>query len=164
MSLVLGVSSHPLPAYSRHFRAVFDSRSLLLNRTETLATHTNQAVSSLANAGFQNRGVCLQAFPSFPSPSPSFIFWLSFHFSRGQNRKSPSPVFLCSKTKRRLVVLFFRTEYSKQKFVFHYFKAIFDTSFRPLQSFSGKWNWFVQMVNAISGAKFTSPEFCVPFA
>ena len=23
---------------------------------------------------------------SFPSPPPSFIFWLSFHFSRGQNR------------------------------------------------------------------------------
>lgn len=26
------------------------------------------------------------------------------------------------------VVLFFRTEWSKQKFVFHLFKAIFDTS------------------------------------
>ena len=41
------------------------------------------------------------AFPSFPSPSPSFTFWLSFHFSRGQNRKSPSAVFLCSETKRK---------------------------------------------------------------
>ena len=28
-------------------------------------------------------------------------FWLSFHFSRGQNRKSPSLVFLCSETKRK---------------------------------------------------------------
>lgn len=28
-------------------------------------------------------GVCPQAFPSFPSPSPSFTFWLSFQFSRG---------------------------------------------------------------------------------
>ena len=36
--------------------------------------------------------------PSPPSP-PSFIFWLSFHFSRGQNRKSHSSVFLCSETK-----------------------------------------------------------------
>ena len=42
------------------------------------------------------------------------------------------------------VVLFFRSECSKRKFVFHFFKAIFDTSFRPSQSFSGKWNWFVQ--------------------
>ena len=47
------------------------------------------------NAGFQNRGVCLQAFPSFPSPSPHF------HFSRGQNRESRSSVFLCSETKRK---------------------------------------------------------------
>ena len=34
-------------------------------------------------------------------PPPSFIFWLSFHFSRGQKRKSPSPVFLCSEIKRK---------------------------------------------------------------
>ena len=59
------------------------------------------------------------------------------------------------------VVLFFRTEYSKREFVFHFFKAIFDTSFRPSRSFfelicaSGKRD---------SGAKFTSPEFWVPFA
>ena len=38
------------------------------------------------------------------------------------------------------VVLFFQTEYSKRKFVFHFFKAIFDTSFRPLRLFSSKWN------------------------
>ena len=54
------------------------------------------------------------------------------------------------------VVLFFRTEYSKRKFVFDFFKAIFDTSFRPSRSFfelicaSGKRD---------SGAKFPSPEF-----
>ena len=58
----------------------------------------------MANAGFQNRRVCLQAFPSFPSPSPSFTFWLSFHFLRGQNRKSPSSVFFCSETKRKRVL------------------------------------------------------------
>ena len=39
--------------------------------------------------------------PSPPSP-PSFIFLLSFHFSRGQNRKSHSSVFLCSETTRKL--------------------------------------------------------------
>ena len=38
---------------------------------DCLTSQANQALRSLANAGFQNRGVCLQAFPSFPSPSPS---------------------------------------------------------------------------------------------
>ena len=42
-------------------------------------------------------------FPSSTPPPPpsSFIFWLSFHFSLGQNRKSPSSVFLRSETKRK---------------------------------------------------------------
>ena len=91
-SPVLGVSPHPLLAYSSHFRAVFDSRSLLLNRTaETLATHANQALSSLANAGFQNRGVCLQAFPSFPSPSPLFHFLALVSFLARSKPKIPFP-------------------------------------------------------------------------
>ena len=42
-----------------------------------------------------------KTFPSFPSPTPSFIFWLSFHFSRGQNRKSRSSVFLCFENYRK---------------------------------------------------------------
>ena len=37
-------------------------------------SRANQALRSLANAGFQNRGVCLQAFPSFPSSFPHFHF------------------------------------------------------------------------------------------
>ena len=49
------------------------------------------------------------------------------------------------------VVPFFRTECSKRIFVFHFSKAIFDTSFRPSRLFFGNWNWFVQMVNAIPG-------------
>ena len=64
------------------------------------------------------------------------------------------------------VVLFFRVEYSKWKFVFHFLEAILDTSFRPSRPFFGKWNWFVLMVlmvNAIEGTKFTSPELCEPF-
>ena len=40
-----------------------------------------------------------------PPPLPtSFIFWLSFHFSRGQNRESPSSVFLCSETERKRLI------------------------------------------------------------
>ena len=44
-----------------------------------------------------------------------------------------------------------RTECSKQKFVFHFIKAIFDTSFSLPWRFFGKLNWFVQMVKAIQG-------------
>ena len=39
-----------------------------------LTSRANQVLRSLVNAGFQNRGVCLQAFPSFPSSSPHFHF------------------------------------------------------------------------------------------
>ena len=51
------------------------------------------------------------------------------------------------------VVLFFLTERSKRKFVFHFFKIklIFDTSFLSSRPFFSQWNWFVQMVNAIPG-------------
>ena len=35
--------------------------------------------------------VCKRFLPSPPHP-PSFIFWLSFHFSRGQNQKNPVPL------------------------------------------------------------------------
>ena len=40
-------------------------------------------------------------FPSFPSASPLFHFWLSFHFWLGQNQKSRSSVFFYSGTKRK---------------------------------------------------------------
>ena len=48
----------------------------------------------------------------------------------------PVENFLSKRTPEKLV-LFFQMEYSKQKFVFHFFKAIFDTSFRPLRPFCG---------------------------
>ena len=58
------------------------------------------------------------------------------------------------------VVLFFRTECSKRKFVFHFLnKAIFDTCFRLSRPFFGKWNWFVQMVNAIPRRKLRVLNF-----
>ena len=48
------------------------------------------------------------------------------------------------------VVLFFRMEYSKQKFEYHHLlKPIFDTSSRLSRSFFGKRNWFVKMVKTI---------------
>ena len=50
----------------------------------------NQAFHSLASRGFQNPGVCLQVFPSFPR-SRSFIFWLLFHMHVAK----PKILFLC---------------------------------------------------------------------
>ena len=52
-------------------------------------SRANQALHSLGNAGFWNRGVCLQAFPS--SPSPSFIILLSFHFALISTSLSQTP-------------------------------------------------------------------------
>ena len=46
------------------------------------ATHE---LHSLGNGGFQNPGVCLQAFPSFPSTTPSYLFWALTPTSREQN-------------------------------------------------------------------------------
>ena len=37
-------------------------------------SRANEALRSLANAGFQNRGICLLAFPSFPTLTPFFNF------------------------------------------------------------------------------------------
>ena len=48
-------------------------------------------------------------------------------------------------------ILFSQSECSKQRFMFHFFKAIFDTSFRPSWLFFGKCNRLLQMVNAILG-------------
>ena len=54
-------------------------------------SRANQALRSLANAGFQNRGVCLQAFPSFPSPSPHFHFFGFCFISRAAKTKNTVP-------------------------------------------------------------------------
>ena len=39
--------------------------------------HTNQKLRAWANTVFQNRRVCRQAFPSFPSPSPVILFFFA---------------------------------------------------------------------------------------
>ena len=48
-------------------------------------SRANQALRSLANAGFQNRGVCLQAFPSFPFPHFLFLARLISHAAKTEN-------------------------------------------------------------------------------
>ena len=57
-------------------------------------------VKDRAINGARREGV-LKKFPSFPSPTPSFIFGLSFQFSRSQNPKSRSSVFLCLENYRK---------------------------------------------------------------
>ena len=76
-------SSRLNPRSERKFNAFCKAASnwiLALIRSEQIfdrhmsSSRANQALRSLANAGFQNPGVCPQAFPSFPSPSPLFHF------------------------------------------------------------------------------------------
>ena len=57
----------------------------------------NQALCSLFR--FQNQGVCLQAFPSFPFPSPLFHFLALVSFLAWSKLKIPFPGFFGSKTK-----------------------------------------------------------------
>ena len=45
--------------------------------TQYYQHRTNQKLRSWVNAVFQNRGVCGQAFPSLPSPSPTIPFFCS---------------------------------------------------------------------------------------
>ena len=55
------------------------------------------------------------------------------------------------------VILFFRTECSNRKCVFHWWNRILDTSYRLSRPFFGKETWFVQMVNTIPES--TSPGY-----
>ena len=68
-------------------------------------------------------------------------------------------IFGSNETLEKVKSCFFRTEYSKRTFEFHFFKTIFDTVIRPSRLFSGKWNRFVQMVNAISGRNLPVLKF-----
>ena len=52
--------------------------------------------------GFENHNAWVQAVPSFPSPTPSFLFLLSPHFSCGQNAESPVSSSLFAPRKRLL--------------------------------------------------------------
>ena len=61
------------------------------------------------------------------------------------------------------LVLFSRSECSKRKFLFHSFKAIYDTSFSFSRPFFGKCNWLVQMVISIPGRNFSVLNFAHDF-
>ena len=62
----------------------------------------NNEPRSPANGGFQNPGICPQAVPSFPSPTPTVLFLALAPFSaQAKYRKPRSSVFLCSQTLRK---------------------------------------------------------------
>ena len=64
--------------FDRHMSTMFDYPSQL-------------RAQFAGERGFQNPGVCLQAFSSFPSPTPTILFWFSPHFPRRQNTRNPLP-------------------------------------------------------------------------
>ena len=59
------------------------------------------------------------------------------------------------------VVLFFRMDYSKRKFVFHFFKALQSHLWYQFQAFTAVFRW-MELISTNgkrdSGTKFTSPE------
>ena len=62
----------------------------------------NHEPRSPANGSFQNPGVCPQAVPSFPSPTPTVLVLALAPFSaQVKYRKHRSSVFLCSQTLRK---------------------------------------------------------------
>ena len=69
-------------------------------RGKRVKDRAKNGLSKRAGRGWGRKEGNFLPFPS-PSPSPTFIFWLLSHFSRGQNRKSRSSVFLYSENKRK---------------------------------------------------------------
>ena len=62
----------------------------------------NHEPRSPANGSFQNPGVCPQAVPSFPSPTPTVLVLALAPFSaQAKYRKPRSSVFLCYQTLRK---------------------------------------------------------------
>ena len=99
---------------SKCFRAVSEQRT----RNESHRPREWNDESKRAGRGW-GRKVILP----FPLPLLS-IFWLSFHFSNGQYRKSRSSVFLCSETERKRLLrkLASAWDYNTQSFFLHEYK------------------------------------------
>ena len=77
-------------------------RPLINTCQKCLTSPANHEPRSPANGGFQNRGVCPQAVPSFLSPTPTVLFLALAPFSaQAKYRKPRSSVFLCSQTLRK---------------------------------------------------------------
>ena len=69
--------------------------------------HTNQKLRCWAYAVFQNRGVCGQAFPFLPSPSPVIpCFLLSSQLSRWTHAETLAMQVMVTRNLRKLITLF----------------------------------------------------------
>ena len=105
----------PTRINNNHWKLIYVSRTIPSSQYETNFWSTHDNIVRLTEPirrcvcwrtqVFKIEGfVCKRFLPS-PPPSPHFlIFWLLFHFSRGQNRESRSAVFLYSETKRKLLL------------------------------------------------------------
>ena len=80
----------------------FENRPLGSVMTEFVHRHLMLSSAVIIDQYRPNNFKLFGLFSFFPlPPPPSFMFLLSFHFSRGQSRESRSSVFLCSVAKRK---------------------------------------------------------------
>ena len=104
---------------NNHWKLIYVSRTIPSSQYETNLWSTHVNIVRLAEPirrcvrwrtqGFKIEGLVCKRFLLSPPPPPTFIFWLLFHFSRGQNRGSRSSIFLYSETKRKRLLRRLRT-------------------------------------------------------
>ena len=123
----------PTRINNNHWKLIYVSRTIPSSQYETNLWSTLVNIVRLTELirrcvrwrtqVFKIKGfVCKRFLPS-PPPPPTFVFWLLFHFSRGQNWESRSSVFLCSKAKRkRLLRRLWFMQYNFPVFQSHYYK------------------------------------------
>ena len=70
------------------FYPTYNLRSKSLRAVLEQRTRTARKMARIKERGGGGEEKKETSFLPSPPPTPSFIFWLSFHFSRGKNRKS----------------------------------------------------------------------------
>ena len=93
----------PTRINNNHWKLIYVSRTIPSSQYETNLWSTHVSIALLAEPirrcvrwrtqVFKIEGFFWKCFLPSPPPSPTFIFWLLFHFSRGQNEESRSSVF-----------------------------------------------------------------------
>ena len=119
---------------NNHWKLIYVTRTIPSSQYETnlWSTHVNivrltepiRRCVRWRTQVFKIEGFVCKRFLLSPPPPPTFIFWLLFHFSRGQNRESRSSVFLCSDTKRKRLLCRLRS--AGKRMFSRLQRAIFD--------------------------------------